>query len=380
MAIANGKDPTQLNFLQRMRAKILRQPTDIFDETNNENMPITGGNLFATQEYLNAVFSSTSLVKYNLLLDTIRCLRNVFTVEGDEFLERSWQNILTVLLIYGAVGIRLKKRLDSEILQIYGVMNFAVDDDLTIKSCEGYLPTVLNRGVTFGFDKNKSTMVKLNNNTAVFTTYGTEALSIIVRIMPFLNARYRTLKIASGNVMYHNKKIKMKYGGGSSQELDFMLDTVTSDNSKVLVEFTPELDLTVSEHDSAVIKGKKKPFIGKSGTNGIVNPTTFEPLLDRGEVNKDVWVDYDKFTEIQNEISGIRFNGAKKKSRNTTDDVKTSNAKTMLVEKDLEMSLLNLINDYNKKYGKSAKIVKTHDDEINDTDAEPTNGKEQHSE
>lgn len=370
MSKSNGKDPNKPNFLQRIRHSILKQPTNIFDESiGSENLPITGGNVFATQQYLDSVYGGTSLVKYNLLLDAIRSARNVFYVEGDELLVKGWQNIMTVLLIYGAVGIRIKKKIDGDILQIYGIMNFELEEDMTIKKCEGYLPTVLNRGFYFGFDKNKSKMSNLTNNTCVFTTYGTEALSIIVRIMPFINARYRTLNIASGNVMYHNKKIKMRYGGGSSEELDLMLDSVTSDYSKVLIELTPNLDLSVSEDDEAMLKGKSKPKFGKA-SNGITSQTTFEPLMDRGEVNKDVWVDYDKFTDIQNEIQGIRFNGAKKKSRNTSDDVKSSNAKTMLIEKDLELCLQNLLNDYNKKYSKNAKLLKTHDEIVEGTDDE----------
>lgn len=364
MSVSNGDNFLKETFLQNMQNKILKEPTNIFDECmSGQNLPITGGNVFSTQQYLDAVFGGNSLVKYNLLLDSIRCLRNLYTIENDDMLARSWQNIMTILLIYGAVGIRKKKRINGDLLQLYGIMNFTVDDDLSIKECEGYLPTILNRGINFGFDKNKSKMVKLTNDTAIFATYGTEALSLLIRVNSFINARYRVLKIASGNVMYHNKKIKMKYGGGNSAEMEFMIDSVTNDNSKVIVEFAAELDLTVSSDDEAVIKGKKQPKFGNKHNN-VINPTTFEPMIDRSDVNKDVWIDYDKLTDIQNELCGIRFNGAKKKSRNTTDDVKTSNAKTILIEKDLEQSLKYLIYDYNKKYGKNAKLIKTHDEEL----------------
>lgn len=365
-------DLTKKTWKSVIKGMFLKKPKDIFENDKIENIPITGGNLFQTTEYLKSITHKNTLM-YLMLIDVLKYKRQEIRFIGDKDIEKIQDSIFTILLLYGSVGIRRNK--NNEIT-LYGLNEIKYDYDIQIKEANCYLANRIGLGIPFNFDKTDK-FIKLNKNNCVFATCGEEALSLWIRALPWIKARVKVLDIWGGNVTFLSKKVKVRIRGTDAEQLDLQIESLYNPDSRVILEFDQGVNLDSNPDDEniakSITKGKLKPKIKTKSNFGELN--TFEPMLERDDPNKDAKLDYEFITNIQYDMLDMRYNKESKASRLIAGESAISQAKVELGENDWYWSCKKLADNWNRIYHNNKevlKVIKTlnqpQDDNNNDKD------------
>lgn len=332
-----------------------KEPENLFDcKKDSFGMPITGGSLFNTYQYLKTIEQGDLRVYLQMIL-TLQYKRQQLRIINSPLLEPIQDSIFTIALLYGSVGVRINSNKEPI---LYGINLLEYDKQMQPYKAQGIRGVRAGFGIPYTFKK-KETTVELTSDTTAFLTFGEEALSLWVRILPFGKAKINMLHIWGKNAKFNKKKMKLKIRTTDSDLLDYQLLSATNPNCDVILEFDQGLPLNSSDDDKTTAKqiasGWKKTKVNSNKITG--EPNTFEPFLEKEDPNRDTKLDY-KFIEGEyNKFASIRHNEESKVTRLTAGEGNASLARCYLEEADWESSVAKFIKKWNKISGENATFI-----------------------
>lgn len=325
-------------------------------DVNNlgRNLPIDGGDLFATSKYLEALERGNTRFYYLYLMQE-NYFTGLYDVKGDKDLEEIFDGVKRTMFRFGVVGIT---KLLGDIIPVA-----LVDHRRDLKN-----NVVASSGIPTSYDvyNQEAAVLKLNKKDTIFGKWGYYGFSNLFVMKTWLEDMEDILELALTNTKAKVKKWEIEVNNNNSniimKEMASFLDPKTPFFFNYSVDADNPFDANVFTEDK---NGKHVPLKRKN-----VNPNTITGK-ESGETN--VWADFNEFLKFFYMHQGRRFNYEMKKERAIKDDHTEKNINFQALEDPITKQFKKLVDDYNKTFGRKAELVFLVEE--NEKDAEKSNEK-----
>lgn len=333
-----GSTSDKDKILEIIKDKLSTQSSEL--EDIKDDIPVTNGGLYALSKTLHALKDS-SYDRYRKYLKIRQYWSNLWKIEGDDYLNNRLACIMGIVLDYGFVAIKYK----NDKFIIYGLVEPKYDWDGTVVSGKGMKATPI-AGTPAKFTealKNET----LNNKDTCFMKWGDLGLPLWfdwwydIGIINWLQKQFVK------NAPYNNKKTKWNINHNDSDIIQLEADAIYNTENRIV----PIINTAIQGKKTVNAKGEETTSWGGKGNE-------FETLLDRDDVNEDTRQDYDWYWNTVFCWNGIRYNSDDRKSGNQESEVKNDNEWFDNIEDGYERELQTFIEQYNRVFKKSAKLVK----------------------
>lgn len=284
---------------------------------NNQWIPLTGGNTFATREKYKA-YENKSIDQRNvwlLYLKTHDYFTNYFKVEGDEEFKKVAPLFFSNLWNYGQVAI-VKWQEKFVILTVTATKTNGQGE---IIKGNGYIANWLtgqNGMVEIGQPpKQAGQRYILNNIDYAYARWGNIGLPAWFFWQAILEKQVQILNACYTNISWLAKKMKYEVFGGLTDETNYEIDHSLDPRSGVIVE---------------VKQGKDKMGIPKT------NFSKFTELnLPNGSSGADAWDYMSRYENFWNKYMGRVSHNYEKSSHNISNEMEVNNHNYIILEQDV---------------------------------------------